>query len=140
MVLTYQNTFTNLIRGEASYTSPETMNLYQYIFSELLCVYDDEFKNLPYAERYQKVFHLYEQFHSSTYNNDGTYSNVTARMCNYLDANEHRKVQVGDEIIESLKQFDDIDYDVWKYVSQKMGYTILEKVDIPSDDSEKFNT
>ena len=116
------------------------MNYPEFIFSQLLCVYDDEFKNLPYDDQYAQVPILYKDFESSDYNNAVKYSNETARMCNYLSADQHKKVLLGDEIIESLQQFDDIDPEVWKYVSKKMGFTYKEKADVPSINLIKTKT
>jgi hypothetical protein len=116
------------------------MNYPEFIFSQLLCVYDDAFRNLPYDEQYEQVPILYKDFESSAYNNAVKYSNETARMCNYLSADQHKKVQLGDEIVESLKQFDDIDPEVWKYVSKKLGFTNQERVEVPSINLTKTKT
>jgi hypothetical protein len=55
-------------------------------------------------------------------------------MCDYLSANEHKKVKLGDEIVESLKQFDGINAEVWKYVSEKLGYAVHRMVRVVDKD------
>lgn len=114
------------------------MNYPEFIFSQLLCVYDDAFRNLPYDEQYSNAMRLHQDFMNSTYRL-ASKSDYDC-MCDYLSADQHKKVLVGDEIIESLKQFDDIDPEVWKYVSKKMGFTYKEKADVPSINLIKTKT
>jgi hypothetical protein len=93
----------------------------EYLFAQLLAVYDEEFKEMPYDDQYESVPQLYEDFFNSKFNDPlkGEYDCIV----NYLNADQHKKVQLGDEIIESLKQFDGITAEVWKYVSEKLRYT-----------------
>jgi hypothetical protein len=60
-------------------------------------------------------------------------------MCNYLSANQHKKVQIGDEIVTSLNNFDGFNAEVWKYVSEKLGYAVQEKSETPLSDAKDFN-
>jgi hypothetical protein len=113
------------------------MNYAEYLFSQLLSVYDDGFKNAPYDEQFHNAMRLYQDFMSSNYNK--TSKSEYDCMCDYLSADQHKKVQLGDKIVESLNQFYDIDPEVWKYVSKKMGYTIQEKAETPLLDAKDFN-
>jgi hypothetical protein len=97
------------------------MNYAEYKFAQLLAVYDDEFKNAPYDDQFFTAMRLYNEFRVSDYNH--TSKAEYDCMCEYLNANQHKKIQIGDEILESLKQFDGINAEVWKYVSDKLGYT-----------------
>jgi len=103
------------------------MNYPQYLFSQLLCVYDDEFKAMPHDNQFFTSLRLYKDFTNSTYSL--AYKSEYDCMCDYLSANEHKKVKLGDEIVESLKQFDGINADVWNYVSEKLGYALQDKYD-----------
>jgi hypothetical protein len=97
------------------------MEYQEYLFAQLLSIYDEEFKEMPYDDQYELVPQLYEDFFNSKFNDTlkGEYDCIV----NYLSANQHKKVKLGDEIVESLKQFDGINAEVWNYVSDKLGYT-----------------
>jgi len=104
------------------------MNYAEYKFAQLLCVYDDEFKNAPYDDQFFTAMRLYNEFKASEYNH--TSKAEYDCMCDYLSANQHKKVKLGDEIVESLKQFDGINAEVWNYVSEKLGYALQDKYDV----------
>ena len=108
------------------------MNYPQYLFSQLLSVYDDEFKNAPHDEQFFTAIRLYNEFRVSDYNH--TSKAEYDCMCEYLNANQHKKVKLGDEIVESLKQFDGINAEVWKYVSEKLGYAVDKMVRVVDKD------
>jgi hypothetical protein len=108
------------------------MNYPQYLFSQLLCVYDDEFKAMPHDNQFFTSLRLYKDFTNSTYSL--AYKSEYDCMCDYLSANEHKKVKLGDEIVESLKQFDGINAEVWKYVSEKLGYAVHRMVRVVDKD------
>ena len=55
-------------------------------------------------------------------------------MCDYLSANAHKDAQLVDDIVESLKQFDGINAEIWKYVSEKMGYAVHKMVRVIDKD------
>jgi hypothetical protein len=103
------------------------MNYAEYLFSQLLSVYDDEFKNAPHQEQYYSAMRLYKDFMSSNYNktNKAEYDCI----CDYLSANQHRNVKLVEEIVETLKQHEGITYEVWHSVSDKMGFPVQDKVD-----------
>lgn len=113
------------------------MNYPEFLFSQLLSVYDDEFKNSPHDEQYCNAMRLYQDFTNSTYSL--AYKSEYDCMCDYLSANAHKDAQLVDEIVESLKQFDGINAEVWKYVSEKLGYAIKEKAETPLSDAKDFN-
>ena len=108
------------------------MNYAEYKFSQLLCVYDDEFKNAPHDEQYYSAMRLYQDFMSSRYNRVSKAEYDC--MCDYLSANAHKDAQLVDYIVESLKQFDGINAEIWKYVSEKMGYAVHKMVRVIDKD------
>jgi hypothetical protein len=113
------------------------MNYAEYLFSQLLSVYDDGFKNAPYDEQFYDAMRLYQDFMSSKFNQ--TNKSEYDSMCNYLSAGKHRNVKLVEEIVESLKQFDGINAEVWKSVSEKLGYAVQDKAVTPLSDAKDFN-
>ena len=103
------------------------MNYAEYLFSQLLSVYDDEFKNAPHDEQFYNAMRLYQDFTNSTYSL--AYKSEYDCICDYLSANEHRNVKLVEEIVETLKQHEGITYEVWHSVSDKMGFPVQDKVD-----------
>jgi hypothetical protein len=108
------------------------MNYQEFLFSQLLAVYDDEFKNSPHDEQFYNGMRLYQDFKTSDYNH--TSKGLYDCICDYLSANQHKKVQIGEDIIELLKQFDGINADIWKYVSEKLGYAVHRMVRVVDKD------
>ena len=108
------------------------MNYAEYKFSQLLSVYDEEFKNAPHDEQYYSAMRLYQDFMSSSYNRVSKAEYDC--MCDYLSANAHKDAQLVDDIVESLKQFDGINAEIWKYVSEKMGYAVHKMVRVIDKD------
>ena len=108
------------------------MNYPEFLFAQLLAIYDEEFKEMPYDDQYESVPHLYEDFFNSKFNDPlkGEYDCIV----NYLSADQHTKVKIGDEIVKSLKQFDGINADIWKYVSEKLGYAVHKMVRVIDKD------
>jgi hypothetical protein len=96
------------------------MNYPEFLFSQLLSVYDDEFKNAPHDEQYFNAVNLYKDFTNSTYSL--AYKSEYDCMCDYLSANAHKDAQLVEEIVESLKQHEGINIKVWHLVSDKMGF------------------
>ena len=96
------------------------MNYAEYLFSQLLSVYDDEFKNAPHQEQYYSAMRLYKDYMSSSYNRVSKAEYDC--MCDYLSANAHKDAQLVDDIVESLKQFDGINAEVWHKLSKIMGF------------------
>jgi hypothetical protein len=113
------------------------MNYAEYKFAQLLCVYDDEFKSMQYNDQFTTAIRLYNEFRNSDYNH--TSKAEYDCICDYLSADQHKKIKIGNEIVEALKSFDSINAEVWKYVSEKLGYVVQEKGVTPLDDSEKLN-
>jgi hypothetical protein len=57
-------------------------------------------------------------------------------MCDYLSANGHKSARLVEEIVDTLKQYDGFNGEVWKYVSEKLGYALKEKAVTPSADDK----
>lgn len=116
------------------------MEIQEYLFSQLLCVYDDEFKAMSYGEQYELVPQLYLDF-----TNSGFYDVSKSEydcIVNYLDAGKYKVSRVAHEIVEeifNMKAFDDIDADVWALVSKRVGFPFQIKVATTLSDAKDFN-
>ena len=98
------------------------MNHDQYLFSQLLCLYDEEFKNAPYDEQYYLNAGYYNAFEKSKYNVD----TKSAFDCiqNYLESGEHKNPAVS-KIEEAKKTLRDAGYfvdDLWNVIDVYSSY------------------
>jgi hypothetical protein len=96
------------------------MNQFEYQFCQLLCHYDDEFKKLSFFEQYRRTPGMYKDFLMSEYKVFG--ENEYDNICNYIDANAHNRDSIVYDIVESIKHIDGINAEVWKCVTDKMGF------------------
>lgn len=102
----------------------------EFIFSQLLCVYDDEFKTKPYDEQWELIPQMYLDFMNSNFNDPkkGKYDCI----CNYLNDGKHKVSAVANEIVEgifNMNAFDNINADVWALISKRVGFPVQNKSD-----------
>jgi hypothetical protein len=106
------------------------MTYNEYLFSQLLAIYDEDFKVMPYDEQWELVPQMYLDFINSNFNNEskGEYDCIV----NYLNADKHKVSAVANEIVEAIfdmNAFDNINADVWALISKRVGFPVQNKSD-----------
>jgi hypothetical protein len=111
------------------------MEYSEYLFANLLSVYDDDFKKKSYDYQYNLVPQLHLDFLNSEFNDPSKQEYDC--MCNYLDADMHKTSYVAHEIVEQIfdmKVCDSINPEIWALVSKR----ILATIDVPEQNVDKI--